>query len=166
MDDIDRQILELLQQDATRSTAEIAEAVGLSTTPCWRRIQLLEQEGYILSRVALLDRTKIDLPMDVFVAVKTDQHNAEWLKNFADKVEKMPEVVELYRMSGEVDYLMRVVVADIASYDRFYQELISKVRLTDVSSSFAMERIKYTTSLPLEKNTDNVQATRRRRTTK
>lgn len=150
MDDIDRQILKLLQEDATLSTADIADAVGLSTTPCWRRIQILEQEGYITSRVALVDRNKINVPLDVFVSIKTKEHNYEWLENFARVVGEIPEVVELYRMSGEIDYLMRVVVPDMAAYDRFYKDLIHKVKLSDVSSSFAMERIKYTTALPLD----------------
>lgn len=150
MDDIDRKILSLLQKDATLSTADIADIVGLSTTPCWRRIQLLEQEGYITRRVALVDRNKINVPLDVFVAIRTNEHNFDWLDEFARLVCEFPEVVELYRMSGEVDYLMRVVVPDMAAYDTFYKKLIKKVQLTDVSSSFAMERIKYTTALPLD----------------
>lgn len=150
MDDIDRQILSLLQHDATLSTAEIADKVGLSTTPCWRRIQILEQEGYITARVALVDRSKVNVALDVFVAVKTSAHNKEWLDHFADVVCSFPEVVELYRMSGEIDYLMRVVVPDMAAYDAFYKSLIAEIKLSDVSSSFAMERIKYTTALPLD----------------
>jgi len=150
MDETDRKILNMLQKDATLSTAEIAEAVGLSTTPCWRRIQILEQEGFITRRVALVDRTKVNVPLDVFVAIRTNEHNWKWLDEFAEIVCEFPEVVELYRMSGEVDYLMRVVVPDMAAYDVFYKGLIKKVQLTDVSSSFAMERIKYTTALPLD----------------
>jgi Lrp/AsnC family transcriptional regulator len=150
MDDIDCKILNLLQNDATLSTADIAETVGLSTTPCWRRIQMLENEGYITRRVALVDRTKVNVPLDVFISIRTKDHNWEWLEEFAMIVSAFPEVVELYRMSGEVDYLMRVVVPDMASYDAFYKELIKRVQLNDVSSSFAMERIKYTTALPLE----------------
>ncbi len=162
MDDIDRKILSLLQKDATLSTADIAEAVGLSTTPCWRRIQILEQEGYITRRVALVDRNKVNVPLDVFVAMKTNEHNFEWLDEFARLVCEFPEVVELYRMSGEIDYLMRVVVPDMAAYDAFYKRLIKKVRLTDVSSSFAMERIKYTTALPLEYALDDGKAKRKK----
>jgi len=150
MDETDRKILSLLQKDATLSTAEIAEAVGLSTTPCWRRIQILEQEGFITRRVALVDRNKVNVPLDVFVAIRTNEHNWEWLDEFAEIVCSFPEVVELYRMSGEIDYLMRVVVPDMAAYDVFYKNLIKKIHLTDVSSSFAMERIKYTTALPLD----------------
>ena len=122
---------------------------GLSVTPCWRRIQKLEEDGVIRARVALLEATKIGLGMSVFVAIKTDQHNADWLAEFAGTISQRKEVVEFYRMSGEVDYLLRVVVPDMAAYDRFYKDLIAEVRLTDVSSSFAMEEIKYTTALPL-----------------
>ncbi len=150
MDSIDRKILALLQIDATLSTSEIADKVGLSTTPCWRRIQNLEKDGIITARVALVDRNKINVPLDVFVAIKTNEHNFGWADEFARIVESFSEVVELYRMSGDIDYLMRVVVPDMAAYDRFYKNLISQVKLSDVSSSFAMERIKYTTALPLE----------------
>ena len=149
MDRIDLRILDLLQHDATLSTSDIAEAVGLSTTPCWRRIQNLEREGVISRRVALLDRDELNVGVDAFVAIRTDQHNKRWLDAFAKAVAAFPEVIELYRMSGEVDYLMRVVVPDLAAYDSFYLRLIREVDLHDVSSSFAMERIKYTTALPL-----------------
>ncbi len=150
MDRIDRKILELIQTDATLSTAEIADRVGLSSTPCWRRVQNLEKHGFISARVALLDREKLNVGVDVFVAVKTNQHNAAWLKSFATVVAKFPEVLEFYRMSGDIDYLLRVVVPDIAAFDLFYKRLIEQVDIRDVSSSFAMERIKYTTALPLD----------------
>jgi Lrp/AsnC family transcriptional regulator len=150
MDRIDKRILDLIQDDATLSTAEIAERVSLTTTPCWRRIQNLEKRGLIRRRVALLDREKLNIGVDVFVAIRTNQHNAEWLADFAKVVDEFDEVVEFYRMSGEVDYLMRVVVPDIAAYDTFYRRLIERVRIADVSSSFAMERLKYTTALPLD----------------
>ena len=146
----DREIMDLLQHDSSLSVGDIARKVGLSVTPCWRRIQKLEETGIIRGRVALLNKDKLGLGMTVFVALKTDQHNAEWLEEFAQKISSYPEVVEFYRMSGEVDYLLRVVGKDMASYDRFYKRLISEVSLTDVSSSFAMEEIKYTTALPLE----------------
>ena len=123
--------------------------MGLSTTPCWRRIQKLEKRGVIRRRVALLDREAINLGVNVFVAIRTSQHNDKWLKSFAKAVAEFPEVVEFYRTSGEVDYLMRVVVPDIAAYDDFYKRLIEKADISDVSSSFAMEQIKYTTALPL-----------------
>jgi len=150
MDSIDRRILSLLQEDASLSVAELARRVGLSTTPCWRRVQALNKRGVIRARVALLDREQLNLPVDVFVAVRTNQHNAQWLERFARVAGSFPEVVEFYRMSGDIDYLMRVVVPDIAAYDRFYRRLIREVDITDVSSSFAMERIKYTTALPLD----------------
>ncbi|TVO73541.1 Lrp/AsnC family transcriptional regulator [Sedimenticola selenatireducens] len=150
MDRTDKKILNLLQQNCSLSTAEIAEQIGLSTTPCWRRIQNLEKCGVIQKRVALLDRKSINLGVDVFVAIKTRHHNAEWLDAFAEAVSAFSEVVEFYRMSGDIDYLMRVVVPDINAYDRFYKRLIEKVDIQDVSSSFAMEQIKYTTSLPVD----------------
>ncbi|MEL0293014.1 MAG: Lrp/AsnC family transcriptional regulator [Alphaproteobacteria bacterium] len=150
MDKIDRQILDHLQENASQPVADIARKVGLSVTPCWRRIQRMEENGIIRKKVALLDAQKIGVGMSVFVAVRTDQHNAEWLAEFARLVADMPEVVEFYRMSGEVDYMLRVVVSDMSAYDAFYRKLISQVQLTDVSSSFAMEQIKFTTALPLD----------------
>lgn len=150
MDQIDRKILGILQKDSTLATAEIAQLVGLSTTPCWRRIQNLEKEGYITARVALVDRAKVNCGMDVFVAISTNEHSREWLDEFAKVVQDMSEVVELYRLSGQIDYMMRVVVPDMEAYDTFYKKLIDRTRLSDVSSSFAMERIKYTTSVPLD----------------
>jgi Lrp/AsnC family transcriptional regulator len=150
LDKIDRKILTLLQKDATMPVAEIGRKVGLSTTPCWRRIQKMEEDGVIRRRVAVLDPVKVNAGVTVFVAVKTSEHNEAWLRKFAAVVEDFSEVVEFYRMSGEVDYLLRVVVPDIAAYDTFYKKLIGKIALNDVSSSFAMEQIKYTTALPLD----------------
>ena len=149
LDAIDRQILSLLQTDATLAVQNIAERVNLTTSPCWRRIQQLEAQGYIQRRVALLSREKLDLGVDVFVFIRTDQHNDEWLEQFATALHALPEVMEAYRMSGDVDYLLRVVVQDIKAYDNFYKRLVSSVKLADVSSSFAMERMKYTTALPI-----------------
>jgi len=149
MDKLDKKILQLLQENSQLSTAEIADAVGLSTTPCWRRIQKLEESGVIANRVVLLNREHLNLGVDVFVAVKTNQHNWEWLDNFAATVSEYPEVVEFYRMAGESDYLLRVVVPDIGAFDQFYKKLLQSTELADVSSSFAMEQIKYTTKLPL-----------------
>ncbi len=149
MDGTDRKILELLQGDATLAVADIAERVGLSTTPCWRRIQNLEKSGVIRGRVTLLDAEKLNVGVTVFMAVRTNQHTLEWLGKFAAAVSRIPEIVEFYRMSGEVDYLLRVVVPDIAGYDTVYKKLIAAIDLTDVSSSFAMEKIKSTTALPL-----------------
>jgi Lrp/AsnC family transcriptional regulator len=150
VDRTDREILACLQEDATMPVAEIARRVGLSSTPCWRRIQKLEESKVIRGRVALLDSKKLNVGMTAFVSIRTNQHSLEWLEDFAGAVREMPEVVELYRMSGEIDYLLRVVVPDIDAYDRFYKKLIAKIQLSDVSSSFAMEQIKYTTALPLD----------------
>ncbi|MEC8744719.1 MAG: Lrp/AsnC family transcriptional regulator, partial [Pseudomonadota bacterium] len=127
LDKTDIQILDILQEDASKPVADIAARVGLSVTPCWRRIQKLEETGIIRQRVALLDAEKLGLSMSVFVAIKTDQHNADWLAEFASMIKQSPEVVEFYRMSGEVDYLLRVVVPDMAAYDSFYKSLISTV---------------------------------------
>ena len=150
MDRIDLKILALLQDDASLPVAEIAEQVGLSATPCWRRIQRLEEEGFIRKRVALLDGERLNVGVTVFVSVRTNEHSAEWLEAFAKAVSDFPEVVEFYRMSGDIDYLIRIVVPDIAAYDGFYRRLIARIKLSDVSSSFAMEEIKYTTALPLD----------------
>jgi Lrp/AsnC family transcriptional regulator len=149
MDRIDRNILDCLQKDATLPVAEIAERVGLSTTPCWRRIQNLEKEGVIRKRVALLDAGRLNVGVTVFVHLKTSQHSYDWLEQFAERVSRIEEVVEFYRMSGDIDYLLRIVVPDIASYDGVYKRLIRAAEFTDVSSTFAMEEIKYTTALPL-----------------
>ena len=149
MDRIDKKILRLLQDDATRSVADIADQVGLSQTPCWRRIQNLEKAGVIVARVALLDAQKLNVGTTVFVRVRTTNHNYEWLEKFARAVADIEEVVEFHRMSGDVDYLLRVVVPDIAGYDEVYERLIRAADLADVSSNFAMETIKQTTALPL-----------------
>ncbi|GAB1582322.1 Lrp/AsnC family transcriptional regulator [Phyllobacterium phragmitis] len=150
MDRLDRKILRLLQEDATLAVADVAKKVGLSTTPCWRRIQKLEEDGVIRRRVAILDPMRINARVTVFVAIRTSSHSHEWLKRFSEVVQEFPEVVEFYRMSGDIDYLLRVVVPDIAAYDSFYKRLIAKIDIRDVSSSFAMEQIKYTTELPLD----------------
>ncbi len=149
LDAIDIKILSILQKDCTLPVADIGKKVGLSTTPCWRRIQKLEQEGVIEARVALLDARKVRAGVTVFVAITTSEHSPAWLERFHAVLRDMPEIVEAYRMSGPVDYLLRVVVPDIDSYDRFYKRLIGRIELADVSSSFAMEQIKYTTELPL-----------------
>ena len=149
MDDIDRKILRSLQEDGSRSLAELAEIAGLSQTPCWRRVQNLEKAGVIKGRVALLDAEKLNVGTTVFVRIKTSQHNYEWLEQFAKAISGIDEVVEFYRMSGDIDYLLRVVVPDIAGYDAVYKRLIKAADLADVSSSFAMEKIKSTTALPL-----------------
>jgi len=150
MDAIDKRILNLLQEDSTLSIADIGDKVGLSTTPCWRRISNLQKKGIIKKQVTLLDRESINLRVDVFISIRTRHHNADWLDKFAEVVSAFPEVVEFYRMSGDIDYLMRVVVPDIKAYDTFYKRLIEKVDIQDVSASFAMEQIKYTTALPVD----------------
>ncbi len=150
IDRLDKKILRLLQEDATLAVADVAKRVGLSTTPCWRRIQKLEEEGVIRRRVAILDPVKVNARVTVFVSIRTNSHSNEWLKRFSEVIGEFPEVMEFYRMSGDVDYLLRVVVPDIAAYDAFYQRMISKIEIRDVSSSFAMEQIKYTTQMPLD----------------
>ncbi|WP_175869080.1 Lrp/AsnC family transcriptional regulator [Bartonella gabonensis] len=149
MDRLDRKILHLLQENATLSVADIAKKVGLSTTPCWRRIQKLEEDGVIQRRVAVLSPEKVNAHVTVFVSIRTSTHSHEWFKRFSKIVQEFREVIEFYRMSGDIDYLLRVVVPDIEAYDLFYKKLISKIDIRDVSSSFAMEQIKYTTELPL-----------------
>ena len=150
LDRLDRKILSILQEDATIPVAEVAKRVGLSTTPCWRRIQKLEEDGVILRRVALLDPKSVNTKVTVFVSIVTNQHSEEWLRRFAELIREFPEVVEFYRMSGQVDYLLRVVVPDIEAYDAFYKRMIARIEIRDVSSAFAMEQIKYTTELPLD----------------
>lgn len=149
IDKVDRRILSILQEDSTIPVAEIGRRVGLSTTPCWRRIQKLEEDGVIRKRVAILDPAKVNAKVTAFVAITTSQHTDDWLKKFADVIKEFPEVVEFYRMAGSVDYLLRVVVPDIEAYDGFYKRLIAKIDISDVSTTFAMEQIKYTTELPL-----------------
>jgi Lrp/AsnC family transcriptional regulator len=150
IDALDLRILELLQKDCTTPVAEVGKAVGLSTTPCWRRIQKLEQDGIIEKRVALLNPKAVGAGATVFVAITTSHHSTEWLERFHQVIQELPEIVEAYRMSGQVDYLLRVAVPDIAHYDEFYKRLIARIDLSDVSSSFAMEQMKFTTALPLK----------------
>ena len=149
MDAIDRKILLNLQDDASLSVAEIGQRVGLSSTPCWKRIQRLEADGVIQKRVAIVDQDKVGLGITVFVSVETDDHSETWLGNFANAVSSLPEVMEFYRMAGDVDYMLRVVVTDMQAYDAFYKRLIASSPLKNVTSRFAMEKIKSTTSLPI-----------------
>ncbi|HWW48165.1 MAG TPA: Lrp/AsnC family transcriptional regulator [Xanthobacteraceae bacterium] len=149
LDVTDRKILMVLQEDASLSVAEIGDRVGLSSTPCWKRIQRLEADGIIQRRVALVDQNKVGLGITVFVSVESADHSEAWLRTFADAVSAMPEVLEFYRMAGDVDYMLRVVVADMQSYDVFYKKLISAVSLKNVTSRFAMEKIKSVTVLPV-----------------
>lgn len=149
-DRVDLKILSLLQEDASLSLAEVSERVGLSATPCWRRIQALQEAGVIRKRVALLDARKVGAGVTVFVMVRTSRHDSDWLERFASGAAAIPEVVEFYRMSGVTDYLLKVQIPSIAAYDAVYRRLIAVAELADVSSAFAMEQIKYTTAVPLD----------------
>lgn len=142
LDRLDREILRLISVDASLSLADIAGKVGLTPTPCWKRIRRMEQDGIISRRIAVLDQTKVGLPVSVFVGIETSDHSSEWLDRFAHVIRETPEIVDAWRMSGEVDYLLHVVVPDIASYDNFYRKLIAAVPLRNVSSRFSMERMK------------------------
>jgi Lrp/AsnC family transcriptional regulator len=150
VDKFDRQILQALQKDNSQSIGDLAEQIGLSKSACWRRIQTLEENGIITARVALLDQRKLGLDLTVFTSIRTKEHSEKWYKNFASAVLSMPNVLEVHRMSGDIDYLMRAVVPDMHSYDAMYRDLIKNVNLGDVSSSFSMETIKYSTALPLD----------------
>ncbi|RAI42304.1 Lrp/AsnC family transcriptional regulator [Rhodoplanes roseus] len=148
MDRIDQKILDLLQADVTLPIATIAEKVGLSTAPCWRRIKKLEDDGVIQRRVALVDRRKVNVPMTLFVSVRTTRHAMEWVDDFRHMIADIPEIVEVWRLTGDVDYLLRIVVPDIDAYDAVYKRMIDRVELADVSSAIAMEELKYTTAVP------------------
>jgi Lrp/AsnC family transcriptional regulator len=150
MDAIDRKILSILQTNAGLAINEVASRVGLSQTPCWKRIQKLEQTGVIKGRVAVLDAKKLNLGLTVFVILRTNQHDDAWLQKFGRAVRDMPEITAIWRMAGDIDYLLRVVVRDMESYDAFYKRLIKRIPLNDVSSTFVMEELKYTTALPLD----------------
>ena len=149
LDRRDRQILREMQRDAGRPVAEIAEAVNLSQNACWRRIKLLQDQGYIRRQVALLDADRLGLGITVFVQVKTSDHSEAWLRNFSEGVARIDEVTEFHRLNGTYDYLLKIVVSTIADYDRVYRKLIAAAPLHDVTSSFSMERIKETTELPI-----------------
>ena len=150
IDKIDANILRALQTDSATSITDLAEKVGLSVNACWKRVKRLESERYILKRVALLNRKKINREVIVLVEVRTDRHDEKWADQFLKVVQGIPEIIEFYRMSGQVDYMMKIVCSDIADYDRIYKKLIRSAPLTDVSAFFAMEELKYTTELPVE----------------
>ena len=150
MDRIDREILALLQENADIPLSEVASRVRLSSTPCWRRIQRLEEQGYIRRRVAILDSKKLNVGVTVFVLLRTNRHNQEWFENLRKVVDSIPEIVDFYRMSGTIDYLLRVAVPDISAYDDVYKKLTRHIEIYEVSSSFAMEEIKHTSALPLD----------------
>lgn len=149
LDGIDRKIVRELQRDATLSLAHLAGKVGLSQTPCWKRVQKLEQTGVLMGRVALADPLKLDLGLTVFVSVTAPDHSTEWRDGFARASSAMTEVMEVWRVAGETDYLLKVVVRDMPSFDAFYKRLTEAVKLRAVSSQFAMERMAYTTAFPL-----------------
>ena len=149
-DAIDRKLLRAIQQDSSRSIAELAETVHLSVNACWRRLKRFEEQGVIRARVALLDADRLGLRLTAFVSIRTNQHSPDWLERFASGVEAIPEVVEFYRMSGDVDYLLKVRLTDIADWDRVYKAIIAHGPIADVSSAFAMEEIKLTTALPIK----------------
>ncbi len=144
----DTSILDLLQRNAALSVAEISERVGMSKSACWRRIQMFEETGVIRGKVTLLDQEQVNLPLTVYISIRTNQHNDRWATQFKETVQSIPEVLEVHRMSGDLDYLIRAVVTDMRGYDRLYKEII-KADLFDVSSSFVMETMKQTTRLPL-----------------
>lgn len=150
LDRIDLALLDILQQDADLPLNELASRVNLSPTPCWRRIQRMQEAGIIRRKVALLDAEKLNVGVTVFVSVRAARHSMQWAEEFCRAISAIPEVVEFYRMSGDVDYLLRVVVPDIRAFDAVYKRMIASVELQDVSSSFAMEQLKYTTALPLD----------------
>ncbi|CEP37176.1 Lrp/AsnC family transcriptional regulator [Halomonas sp. AOP13-D3-9] len=149
IDRFDLKILEQLQRDDTLSIAQLAEGIGLSVTPCWRRIQRLEKDGVIEKRIAVLNPEKLNLGLTVFVMVKTDKHNQAWLNAFQETVQAFPEIVEVNRLAGEYDYLLKVITRDNQSYDAFYKRLIARIELSNVTSCFSMEQVKKTNELPL-----------------
>jgi Lrp/AsnC family transcriptional regulator len=149
IDQHDRKLLALLQHDSGQSLEDLSAAAGLSRNACWRRVKRLEEDGYLRKRVALLDRERLGLGLTVFIVVRTTEHSPKWLEQFARAVRGFPEILAVYRMTGDMDYLLHAVVPDVGAYDRLYKRLINKVTLADVSSSFVMEEIKFTTELPL-----------------
>lgn len=150
IDEFDRKIISILQDDASLSVAQISEHVGLSSTPCWRRLQKLEREGYIDGRVTLLNQEKVGLDLTVFVMIRTNQHNTSWLEKFNSVVAQFPEIVEVNRLAGEYDYILKVITRNNSSYDAFYKKFINLIELNDVTSCFSMEQIKRSTKLPLD----------------
>ena len=146
----DRRLLELLQQDAATPVNELADAVGLSASACWRRIKAMEEDGLISRRVVLVDRKKSNVGMTIFVAVKTSRHSIEWLAEFRKAVNEIPEIVEAYRLTGDMDYLLRLVVPSVEVYDAVYKELITRIEFTDITSSISMEELKFTTAIPMK----------------
>jgi Lrp/AsnC family transcriptional regulator len=149
IDETDRRILSHLQRDASLGVEALGDEIGLSRNACWRRVKALEDAGYILRRVALVDAEKVGLPLTVFILIRTNRHEPDWLEKFRRATDSIPEILGAYRMTGDLDYLVRARVADMAGYDRLYQRLIRNVEMSDVSASFVMEELKETTVLPL-----------------
>ena len=150
LDQRDRKIVEHLQNDADIPVTDLADAVGLSASACWRRIKNLEENGLIMRRVVLVDRRKANVGMTVFVAVRTSRHSIEWLESFRKAIADIPEIVEAYRLTGDMDYLLRMVVPDVEVYDAVYKQLIARLDFTDISSFIGMEELKYTTAVPMD----------------
>jgi Lrp/AsnC family transcriptional regulator len=150
LDEFDRKILAELQRDATLSVDQLSERISLSRNACWRRLRRLEDDGYIIGRVALVDAEKVGVGLSVFIIIRTSHHDPDWLAKFRGAVVSFPEITGVYRMSGDLDYVLRARVSDVKAYDRLYQRLIAKVPLSDVSASFVMEEIKETTVVPVE----------------
>ncbi|MDG1142864.1 MAG: Lrp/AsnC family transcriptional regulator [Hellea sp.] len=149
IDSIDLKILRILQSDSSRSLESISNEVGVSLNTCWRRISRMEKKSIIEGRVALIDNEKVGLPLTVFISIKTDDHSKEWVNQFYSSVTNIPEIVEFYRLAGETDYILKMMVKNVDHYDKVYKQLIKRVKISDVSASFAMEKIKFTTDLPI-----------------
>lgn len=147
-DDIDQQILDFLQQDSETSLNVISEAVGLSVTPCWRRIKRMEEAGLIKKRVVLVDQARANVPMTIFIGVTISRHEINWLQKFCDLIEDIPEIVEAYRLTGTVDYILKVIVSDMAAYDKVYKTMIGRLEFNQINSMIAMEELKFTTAVP------------------
>lgn len=149
MDETDRRILRILQEDSSLATSDVARQVGLSASPCWKRVKRLQDDGIIKRQTAVLDASRLGFGLTVFVSVKTGEHSKNWLEAFSERITAMPEVMEFHRMAGEVDYMLKVVARDMASFDGFYKRLTGITALTEVTSRFSMETIKETTALPI-----------------
>lgn len=147
-DAIDKQILDILQEDSEIPVQVISENVGLSANPCWRRIKRMEEAGVIKKRVALVDQSRAKVPLTVFIGVSTSRHEIEWLNRFRDLIDEIPEVVEAYRLTGTVDYILKVIVPDMTSYDAVYKQMIQRLEFSQVNSMMAMEELKFTTAIP------------------
>jgi Lrp/AsnC family transcriptional regulator len=147
-DEIDQKILDILQNDSDTSVNAISETVGLSVTPCWRRIKRMEEAGLIKKRVVLVDQARANVPMTVFIAVTTSRHEINWLERFCELIGEIPEIVEAYRLTGTVDYILKVVVSDMAAYDRVYKTMIERLEFNQINSMISMEELKFTTAIP------------------